>query len=129
VRCYLELSARLHSRFRGCRFCYAESIAYRFSGVGQPYEGLAVLKNGHASWTGKIEFIEKHLNDPIKWTKPRRIFVNSMSDVFHETRVHGLVWSDDERDEKVPSAHFPNPHKAAQENAGVCERLLRNARD
>jgi protein gp37 len=69
----------------GCRFCYAESIAYRFSGVGQPYEGLAVLKNGHASWTGKIEFIEKHLNDPIKWTKPRRIFVNSMSDVFHES--------------------------------------------
>ena len=69
----------------GCRNCYAENIAYRFSGAGQPYEGLAVLKNGHASWTGKIEFIEKHLNDPIKWTKPRRIFVNSMSDVFHES--------------------------------------------
>ncbi len=69
----------------GCRFCYAESIAYRFSGAGQPYEGLAVLKNGHASWTGKVAFIEEHLLDPIRWKRPRKIFVNSMSDVFHES--------------------------------------------
>jgi protein gp37 len=68
----------------GCRNCYAESTAYRFSGAGQPYEGLAVLANGHASWTGKVEFVEKHLLDPLKWKAPRRIFVNSMSDLFHE---------------------------------------------
>jgi protein gp37 len=68
----------------GCRHCYAESVAYRFSGPGLAYEGLAVLKNGHPSWTGKIEFVEKHLLDPLKWKTPRRIFVNSMSDLFHE---------------------------------------------
>jgi protein gp37 len=68
----------------GCRNCYAESTAYRFSGSGQPYEGLAVLKNGHASWTGQVEFVEKHLLDPIHWRTPRKIFVNSMSDLFHE---------------------------------------------
>jgi protein gp37 len=68
----------------GCRNCYAEKVAYRFSGAGQPYEGLAVLKNGHASWTGKIQFVQKHLLDPLKWKTPRRIFVNSMSDLFHE---------------------------------------------
>ena len=68
----------------GCRNCYAENIAYRFSGAGQPYEGLAVLKNGHASWTGKVAFIEEHLLDPIRWRSPRKIFVNSMSDVFHD---------------------------------------------
>ena len=51
----------------GCRNCYAERQAYRFSGAGQPYEGLAVLKNGHASWTGKVELVEKHLLDPLKW--------------------------------------------------------------
>jgi protein gp37 len=68
----------------GCRHCYAESVAYRFSGPGLAYEGLAVLKNGHPSWTGKIEFVEKHLLDPLKWATPRRIFVNSMSDLFHE---------------------------------------------
>jgi protein gp37 len=79
----------------GCRNCYAESMALRFSGPGQPYEGLAVLQNGHALWTGKIQFVEKHLLDPLKWragirdqgtgsSRPRRIFVNSMSDLFHE---------------------------------------------
>jgi protein gp37 len=35
-------------------------------------------------WTGKLRFVEKHLEDPIRWQKPRRIFVNSMSDLFHE---------------------------------------------
>ena len=68
----------------GCRFCYAESVAYRFSGEGQPYEGLAVLQNSHASWTGKIDWIDEHWEDPLRWAKPRRIFVNSMSDLFHE---------------------------------------------
>lgn len=68
----------------GCRSCYAEKVAYRFSGVGQAYEGLAILKNGHASWTGNVAFIEKHLFDPFRWREPRKIFVNSMSDLFHE---------------------------------------------
>jgi protein gp37 len=98
----------------GCRNCYAEKVAYRFSGEGLPYSGLAVLKNGHPSWTGKVEFVEKHLLDPLKWKRvledcnmcgagpddtcmhgsrvspyssrwrSRRIFVNSMSDLFHE---------------------------------------------
>ncbi len=64
----------------GCERCYAETMASRFSGPGLVYEGLT--KKG--KWTGKIEFSEKHLMDPIRWKKPRRIFVNSMSDLFHE---------------------------------------------
>lgn len=81
--------------------CYAERVAGRFSGPGQPYEGLAVLKTIHgqsecehdplnapswkeARWTGKVRLIEEHLQDPLHWTKPRMIFVNSMSDLFHE---------------------------------------------
>lgn len=79
----------------GCRNCYAERVAARFSGPGMPYEGLAVLKTGPtqnpcpqtittAKWTGEVRFIEEHLADPLRWRKPRRIFVNSMSDLFHE---------------------------------------------
>ncbi len=84
----------------GCRNCYAERMAHRFSGPGQPYEGLTQLVNGHPVWTGKVELVEKHLLDPLRWepirtqteaeemagiygTRPRRIFVNSMSDLFH----------------------------------------------
>lgn len=63
----------------GCRNCYAENIANRFSGVGQPYEGLA--KDG--KWTGEVRAIPTLLQEPFRWKKPQRIFVNSMSDLFH----------------------------------------------
>lgn len=72
----------------GCRHCYAEQVAARFNAPGQPYHGLATVKNGHAAWTGEVRFIEEHLTDPLKWRKPRRVFVNSMSDLFHEKVSH-----------------------------------------
>lgn len=74
----------------GCRFCYAEAVAARFSGEGQPYEGLAKLVTPAGSatqeprWTGAVQLVEDHLLDPIKWRKPKVIFVNSMSDLFYE---------------------------------------------
>lgn len=68
----------------GCRHCYAEQVAARFSGPGQPYHGLATVKNGHAAWTGEVRVIEERLADPLRWRTPKRIFVNSMSDLFHE---------------------------------------------
>ncbi len=73
----------------GCRNCYAETVAARFSGPGQPYEGLArwVDRPGEtreARWTGKVALVEKVLDQPLRWKRPRRIFVNSMADLFHE---------------------------------------------
>ncbi len=67
----------------GCRHCYAERIAARFSGPGRPYEGLAKSRP-EARWTGEVRFVADHLADPLRWREPRRIFVNSMSDLFHE---------------------------------------------
>lgn len=67
----------------GCRNCYAMQAAARFSGEGQAYEGLAYRNESGAHWTGKVRLIEKHLKDPLRWQRPRRIFVNSMSDLFH----------------------------------------------
>ncbi len=66
----------------GCRHCYAETVAYRFSGPGQPYEGLLrVNADGKrkAEWNGTTLLVESHLLDPLKWARPRRIFVNSMA--------------------------------------------------
>ncbi|MGB3026893.1 DUF5131 family protein [Paradevosia shaoguanensis] len=74
----------------GCRHCYAEGIAARFSGAGQPYEGLARLVSrpdgkSEARWTGKVVLSPASvLTQPLRWTRPRLIFVNSMSDLFHE---------------------------------------------
>lgn len=69
---------------QGCVGCYAENISARFSGPGLPYAGLAKQTSAGPRWTGKVKFVEEHLLDPLRWRKPRRIFVNSMSDTFHE---------------------------------------------
>lgn len=69
----------------GCRNCYAIRQAHRFSGVGQPYEGLTERTNQGINWTGKVMLLPpEKLLTPLSWKKPERIFVNSMSDLFHE---------------------------------------------
>ena len=58
----------------GCDNCYAERFAERFRGVP-----------GHAYEQGfDLMLHPKRLDQPLRWSKPRRIFVNSMSDLFHK---------------------------------------------
>lgn len=61
--------------------CYAEAIAERFSGPGQPFEGFAVRGKG---WTRKVALVPEKLAEPLSWRKPCRVFANSMSDLFHD---------------------------------------------
>ena len=58
----------------GCANCYAETFAERFRGVlGHPYElGF------------DIRLVPEKITEPLLWRTPRKIFVNSMSDLFHE---------------------------------------------
>lgn len=72
----------------GCRNCYAESVANRFKGQGQPYEGL-IARSGQ--WNGKIAIANHLMDQPIRWRKPRRIFVNSMSDLFHDSVPYQVI--------------------------------------
>jgi protein gp37 len=68
----------------GCRNCYAETIAGRFGGGKETvYSGLTQIVNGRAVWTGQIKETKKLL-EPLSWRSPKRVFVNSMSDLFHE---------------------------------------------
>lgn len=64
--------------------CYAEKLAHRFSGPDQPYEGLTRMTARGPRWTGKITLVPELLKQPLHWKQPQRIFVNSMSDLFHE---------------------------------------------
>jgi len=58
----------------GCLHCYAETFAERFRGVaGHPFE-----------FGFDLRLVPEKLGDPIRWTKPKKVFVNSMSDLFHE---------------------------------------------
>ncbi|HUO15589.1 MAG TPA: phage Gp37/Gp68 family protein [Verrucomicrobiae bacterium] len=58
----------------GCKFCYAERFAERFRGVaGHPFEQGFDLR-----------LVPEKLTTPLRWRTPKMIFVNSMSDLFHE---------------------------------------------
>ena len=58
----------------GCKHCYAEVFAERFRGVkGHPYEQGFDLR-----------LVPEKLGEPLRWRTPRMVFVNSMSDLFHD---------------------------------------------
>jgi len=68
----------------GCTNCYAMRMAARLDAMGiEKYQGLTRKSGGRSVWTGKINCDEASLVTPAKWKKPRNIFVNSMSDLFH----------------------------------------------
>jgi protein gp37 len=75
----------------GCVNCYAEDIAHRFSKPGLAYEGLT---DHRGRWNGTIRISEEHMLDPLKWRGAQRIFVNSMSDLFHENLPEDLLTID-----------------------------------
>src|SRR5690606_29296019 len=69
----------------GCTNCYAMRMAARLEAMGtEKYVGTTRKSGGRAKWTGHITLDPKALDVPAKWSKPRRVFVNSMSDLFHE---------------------------------------------
>ena len=67
----------------GCRHCYAERLAVRFSGAGQAYEGLSMMTSTGPRWTNRLQLVPEAVEQPLRWRKPRFVFVNSMSDLFH----------------------------------------------
>lgn len=69
---------------RGCENCYAMRQAHRFSGPGLPFEGLTKSTKNGPKWTGTVELMDEVLGAPLRWKKPSKVFVNSMSDLFHE---------------------------------------------
>jgi len=68
----------------GCEHCYAEALAARFSGPRKAYEGLIMQTTAGPRWSNAIKLVPEALDLPLRWRRPRRIFVNSMSDLFHE---------------------------------------------
>lgn len=68
----------------GCTNCFAMKTARRMDHAGGAYEGLTRVVNGQIVWTGVVRTVPSMLALPLQWKRPRRIFVNSMSDLFHE---------------------------------------------
>src|SRR6185437_9911896 len=69
----------------GCTNCYAMQMARRLEAMGTAkYKGLTRRSGNRTVWKGIVREDWSALDIPTQWKKPRKIFVNSMSDLFHE---------------------------------------------
>jgi protein gp37 len=109
----------------GCKHCYAETFAERFRGVkGHPYEQGFDLR-----------LVPNKLAEPLRWRTPKMIFVNSMSDLFHEGVPEDYICAVakvmvDARWHTYQAAAKPasKPDSPPQEATPTAEILIANAR-
>jgi protein gp37 len=81
----------------GCTNCYAQRLAARLQAMGSPkYQGTTRKSGRRHVWTGRVNIDQTALDAPLRWRRPMRIFVNSMSDLFQDpvpTQVIASIWS------------------------------------
>lgn len=97
---------------QGCKFCYAERLAKRLKAMGNPR-----YKNGF-----RVTLHEDLITLPLKWRQPRVIFVNSMSDLFHDKVPFSFI-------EKVFQTMEETPQHIYQILTKRSSRLREMARD
>ena len=71
----------------GCKNCYAMGESSRLAaaaGSGGKYVGLTQVVKGKPVWNSLVRLVPKALDEPFTWREPKLVFVNSMSDLFHE---------------------------------------------
>lgn len=73
----------------GCGKCYAIRHAKRMAGnpnaaMKAAYQGLVTGTAGNLDWNGTVRTLPDRLDEPLHWRKSRRVFVNSLSDLFHK---------------------------------------------
>lgn len=79
----------------GCKNCYAIPTAARIVGIGRgPTASAKLQATGESyartltpdlsTWSGRVELVPDALDEPLRWRRPQRVFVNSMSDLFHD---------------------------------------------
>ncbi len=69
----------------GCDHCYAIRTAHRMQANPNPKVSAAYAETeADGEWTGRINLLADRLDQPLRWRKPRRIFVNAQSDLFHD---------------------------------------------
>ena len=104
----------------GCKNCYAMRMAARLQAMGhEKYQGLTKPSKRGAVWTDKIRCHEESVEIPLTWKKSRRVFVNSMSDLFHPEVPDdfvGRIWSVMKR---TPQHHYQILTKRPQRMAAL----------
>ncbi len=91
----------------GCTNCYAMEMARRLEAMGiEKYAGLTRKTRTGAVWNGIVREDRAALSIPYRWRKPRKIFVNSMSDLFHELVSDDFIRSVWQVMQATPHHHY-----------------------
>ena len=107
----------------GCTNCYAMQMARRLEAMGlEKYAGLTRQSGRRTIWNGVVRENVDALAIPLAWKRPRKIFVNSMSDLFHEA-------VSDEFIEKIWTVMRATPHHHYQILTKRPDRLASLLRD
>lgn len=91
----------------GCSNCYAMRMAARLQAMGHDkYRGTTRKSGGRYVWTGRVNVDRSSLSAPLEWRRPKRIFVNSMSDLFHPDVPSSFIEEVWEVMAECPQHHF-----------------------
>jgi len=119
----------------GCTNCYAMREAGRWLRCEPKFAGLTQPSKAGPVWTGEVRLWEKALDQPLRWKTPRRIFVNSMSDLFHEAvpdewidRVFGVMAVCKHHRFQVLTKRADRPRRTSRPRLGRPRRRERPAR-
>lgn len=108
----------------GCTNCYAMRLAQRLAAMGQPkYAGTTRKSGGRAKWNGHIVLDEAALSIPTQWKAGRTIFVNSMSDLFHENVPEEFIRRVFEVMAETPRHTYQVLTKRAERLSNLSEKL------
>jgi protein gp37 len=110
----------------GCANCYAARFTATLLAKNPDYAGLAILdENKKPRFTGELRFHGERIAEPMHWRKPSRVFVNSMSDLFHESVPNEWLDSIFAQMVNCPRHTFQILTKRPERMRAWCEELLR----
>jgi protein gp37 len=115
----------------GCTNCYAMEMARRLDAMRvSKYQGLTRRSGKRTIWNGVVREDHAALGIPLAWKKPRKIFVNSMSDLFHEGVSDAFILKVWEIMRQTPHHHYQiltkRPERMATLIGSKIESVLSN---
>lgn len=111
----------------GCTNCYAMKMARRLQAMGmEKYKGLTRKSGKRTIWTGIVREDHAALNVPLRWRKPKKIFVNSMSDLFHEDVSESFITKVWDVMRATPHHHYQILTKRPERMAKVLSEFIRD---
>jgi protein gp37 len=111
----------------GCTNCYAMEMARRLDAMGvAKYQGLVRRSGDRIIWNGVVREDAEALVIPYGWRKPRKIFVNSMSDLFHERVSDAFILEVWKVMRETPHHHYQILTKRPERMANVVSSLIKD---